>query len=663
MNPEIYADDLSLAADHLIKKIPVNTVFNTHNAADFSEKYDNYILVSSGDRVGELLAGAMKIASSKDELEKRSFFVDELPSLYDTGEDSHGFELVYEDALPPLDNTAGFITVNCADISSSDALLERAEKLLSFLAKGKGNACVVSVALPSTESYPDGLERLAEREYGYFLEFIEPKTPQREYCAAVEKLCRKYVSQGFERLFLVRCPNVFISDEAKTPDLDIGKIVKEISDTGKVSITDGDFDNVYSFTYAADAVGAMVHLLYNGEKGNIYNFLSFHATPGDIKLSIHREYRKDFALECSCSPTGDIAYHCLDRLKYAMTAPTKSMLNAANRVMTSSQALRRVVADIGGQPINIHESTDIYGGKLDRINSLEMEILREIDRLCEKHGINYFLAGGSMLGAVRNGRNIPWDDDIDIAFLRDDFDKFRKVADSELSDKFLHSCYYNDTKSFYPTDKIRYKDTYFSTRYSSINKVPDGVFVDLLVHDNTSGNELIAHAHREIVFRLRDILERLWQNLRPDQIEKPYKRLAYPLMKKIPLKFYQGLAEKSYVLFRNKKESGKVIDSTGKIIRTAMLPGEEMKTTKKVPFEDGMFPIPEDPVPYLSYVYGDDYIHEPPLSKRAAPHNFARIDLGEHLFHPEKDPDFRDVDLRGELYETDRAGDQRGNKS
>ncbi len=66
-----------------------------------------------------------------------------------------------------------------------------------------------------------------------------------------------------------------------------------------------------------------------------------------------------------------------------------------------------------------------------------LDVLKEVDRVCTKYGIKYFADWGSFLGAVRHGGFVPWDDDLDICMLRDDYMKFRKVCDKELPKHYV----------------------------------------------------------------------------------------------------------------------------------------------------------------------------------------------------------------------------------
>ena len=61
---------------------------------------------------------------------------------------------------------------------------------------------------------------------------------------------------------------------------------------------------------------------------------------------------------------------------------------------------------------------------LDELKKIELTILEEIDKICREQNIRYSLCGGTMLGAIRHGGFIPWDDDIDICMPRPDYNRF-----------------------------------------------------------------------------------------------------------------------------------------------------------------------------------------------------------------------------------------------
>lgn len=95
------------------------------------------------------------------------------------------------------------------------------------------------------------------------------------------------------------------------------------------------------------------------------------------------------------------------------------------------------------------------GSQLWRMQERMLEVLEVIDGICQRHGIPYWLSGGSMLGAVRHQGFIPWDDDLDIEMLRPDFERLMKILPEELPDTMALQWHTTDPNYFFQFAKVR----------------------------------------------------------------------------------------------------------------------------------------------------------------------------------------------------------------
>lgn len=132
---------------------------------------------------------------------------------------------------------------------------------------------------------------------------------------------------------------------------------------------------------------------------------------------------------------------------------------------------------------------------LQDLQDILLSMMKDVDQVLRRNNIPYFLNGGSALGAYRHQGFIPWDDDIDIAMMTDDFKKAIPILEKELSDKYIIHCF--ETKPCYnvliPGMKIRLKNT----RIEEVNELlsnkckdSDGIFIDVFVYSKVNASKI-----------------------------------------------------------------------------------------------------------------------------------------------------------------------------
>ena len=110
------------------------------------------------------------------------------------------------------------------------------------------------------------------------------------------------------------------------------------------------------------------------------------------------------------------------------------------------------------------------GSTLRKMQLRILDILVEIDKVCRKHGIGYWIDFGTLLGAVRHGGFIPWDDDLDIAMTSEDFQKFLEIAPKELPPTLFLQTKSTDPSYNMPVNKVRDKESFFITQHDDFTK-------------------------------------------------------------------------------------------------------------------------------------------------------------------------------------------------
>lgn len=127
---------------------------------------------------------------------------------------------------------------------------------------------------------------------------------------------------------------------------------------------------------------------------------------------------------------------------------------------------------------------------LHRLQQVELEILKDFMDLCDRHGLMYFGIAGTGIGAKRHGGFVPWDDDIDVAMPRRDFERFLKYAREELADRYIPMNAEYDSRFPMMTTRLMKKGTLFIEEALKDAGCPCGIFLDLYVLDNVADGKL-----------------------------------------------------------------------------------------------------------------------------------------------------------------------------
>lgn len=143
---------------------------------------------------------------------------------------------------------------------------------------------------------------------------------------------------------------------------------------------------------------------------------------------------------------------------------------------------------------------------LEELKGIQLELLDSVHNFCEKYGLTYYLAYGTLIGAVRHKGFIPWDDDIDIIMPRNDYQRFIELAKKNpIASNISFSSIQNDDKCIYPFLKVFRKDTEVRENIS-VNYVL-GVGMDIFPLDNMSNDLNKAQKLFNDVKKLRKIKE------------------------------------------------------------------------------------------------------------------------------------------------------------
>lgn len=250
---------------------------------------------------------------------------------------------------------------------------------------------------------------------------------------------------------------------------------------------------------------------------------------------------------------------------------------------------------------------------LRKVQLIQLEMLQEVDRICKKCEIHYNIIAGTLLGAVRHDGYIPWDDDADVAMLREEYEKFRRACKTELDRSRFYFQDHRNTKGYrWGYGKLRRKHTLFLREFQEHMPYKQGIFIDIFPLDGVPDNYILRSMKNFECFCVRKIL---WSRVGKIAEKNFWKRQGFKLLDRIP--------EQAVFCYYHRMIHNASRKNT-RMVRILMFPTPNSEygyyrswyeNSMDIVFEGIIFQGIKDYDSYLSFKFGD-YRELPPVEKR-----------------------------------------------
>lgn len=268
---------------------------------------------------------------------------------------------------------------------------------------------------------------------------------------------------------------------------------------------------------------------------------------------------------------------------------------------------------------------------LRKAQLLMVKILKEVHKICEENNIKYFLSDGTLIGAIRHQGFIPWDDDLDIGMLREDYEKFCKIAPQILSENFILQNFQTDKGYGLQFGKVILKNTVWIEKVAkNTNRQWSGIYIDIFPYDNITENKKMQKLINRLYIFIQGLILIKFKYINISNYESMAKKLKY-VLKKI---YLCTISKKLLIYIRDSickrylNKSKTLVTKYGGNFYKNQNPYNFYKDLTLQTFEDTLFYIPKNYDKILKNLYGN-YMEIPPIEKQRQ-HGIEYFDFGNY---------------------------------
>lgn len=266
---------------------------------------------------------------------------------------------------------------------------------------------------------------------------------------------------------------------------------------------------------------------------------------------------------------------------------------------------------------NVHTAdTAQNDGRLRQAQLKMLTMLQMVDEICTKHGLDYWLEGGTLLGAIRHQGFIPWDDDLDISMPRKSYEAFIKLPQSEIPTGLWLQTAQTDPGFYNLSTPLKIRDT--NSRFIELHETGNesyiqGIFIDVFVYDKLSSKQKKRKYNKFLAKKLLRLLQHKYNSNPTGHHALVYNAIGSFIPKSILEKKLQR------IIHQSKQYNSPYLGYGYDCVNSNLVTHDDIYPLKRIKFESGEFNIPNRSAVILKQLYGD-YMTLPPEDDRKMKH-------------------------------------------